>query len=332
MKKEKNESGGDGKRGRVSASFVTGAIALVFLVLGYQTAVFVHRAAVAKIIADRDCPDTVYVIDRSLAESILSSAGAGVCPAGEPDAGSPGDNAGIVRQDSGIVIKEPVIVRKNAVHHPAVQHVRDIHRPAAETFRFNPNTVSVDDLVRLGFSRRQAVAIDNYRKKGGRFRRRSDFAKSYVVADSVFRRLEPYIDIPRVDLNLADSAAFDGLPGIGGYFAAKMTEYRKALGGSYSYKEQLMDIRNFDREKYDGLSDLITIDSSFVRPYPLWTLPEDSLRLHPYIRYGSAAHGIVLFRENNPQSSWTVEELEKAGVLSPEMAAKLSRCIIARPR
>lgn len=318
MKKEKNESGGAGQRGRVSASFVTGAIALVFLVLGYQTAVFVHRAAVAKIIADRDCPDTVYVIDRSLAESILSSAGAGACPAGEPDAGSPGDNA--------------VIVRKNAVHHPAVQHVRDIHRPAAETFRFNPNTVSVDDLVRLGFSRRQAVAIDNYRKKGGRFRRRSDFAKSYVVADSVFRRLEPYIDIPRVDLNLADSAAFDGLPGIGGYFAAKMTEYRKALGGSYSYKEQLMDIRNFDREKYDGLSDLITIDSSFVRPYPLWTLPEDSLRLHPYIRYGSAAHGIVLFRENNPQSSWTVEELEKAGVLSPEMAAKLSRCIIARPR
>lgn len=51
MKKEKNESGGDGQRGRVSASFVTGAIALVFLVLGYQTAVFVHRAAVAKIIA-----------------------------------------------------------------------------------------------------------------------------------------------------------------------------------------------------------------------------------------------------------------------------------------
>lgn len=332
MKKEKNESGGDGKRGRVSASFVTGAIALVFLVLGYQTAVFVHRAAVAKIIADRDCPDTVYVIDRSLAESILSSAGAGACPAGEPDAGIVRKDPAIVRQDSEIVIKEPVIVRKDAVHHPVAQHVRDIHRPAAETFRFNPNTVSVDDLVRLGFSRRQAVAIDNYRKKGGRFRRRSDFAKSYVVADSVFRRLEPYIDIPRVDLNLADSAAFDGLPGIGGYFAAKMTEYRKALGGSYSYKEQLMDIRNFDREKYDGLSDLITIDSSFVRPYPLWTLPEDSLRLHPYIRYGSAAHGIVLFRENNPQSSWTVEELEKAGVLSPEMAAKLSRCIIARPR
>lgn len=304
---EKNGIPEGGHRKKLSASFVTGSIALVFLVIGYQTAVLVHRAAVAKILADRDCPDTVYVIDRSQAESVLS--------------------AGMIGRTEDSV----VMFRKNAGHHPAVQQVRDSYRPAVENFAFNPNTVSVDDLVRLGFSRRQAEAIDNYRKKGGRFRRKSDFAESYVVADSVYRRLEPYIEIPLVDLNLADSAAFDALPGIGGYFAAKMTEYRRALGGSYSYREQLMDIWNFDREKYDGLSDLITIDSAYVRPYPLWTLSEDSLRMHPYIKYRSAAHGIVLFRENNPQSTWTVDALEKAGVISPEMAEKLSRCSIARP-
>lgn len=304
---EKNGIPEGGHRKKLSASFVTGSIALVFLVIGYQTAVLVHRAAVAKILADRDCPDTVYVIDRSQAESVLSAGMTG-------------------RTEDSVVM-----FRKNAGHHPAVQQVRDSYRPAVENFAFNPNTVSVDDLVRLGFSRRQAEAIDNYRKKGGRFRRKSDFAESYVVADSVYRRLEPYIEIPLVDLNLADSAAFDALPGIGGYFAAKMTEYRRALGGSYSYREQLMDIWNFDREKYDGLSDLITIDSAYVRPYPLWTLPEDSLRMHPYIKYRSAAHGIVLFRENNPQSTWTVDALEKAGVISPEMAEKLSRCSIARP-
>lgn len=304
---EKNGIPEGGHRKKLSASFVTGSIALVFLVIGYQTAVLVHRAAVAKILADRDCPDTVYVIDRSQAESVLSAGMTG-------------------RTEDSVVM-----LRKNARHHPAVQQVRDSYRPAVENFAFNPNTVSVDDLVRLGFSRRQAEAIDNYRKKGGRFCRKSDFAESYVVADSVYRRLEPYIEIPLVDLNLADSAAFDALPGIGGYFAAKMTEYRRALGGSYSYREQLMDIWNFDREKYDGLSDLITIDSAYVRPYPLWTLPEDSLRMHPYIKYRSAAHGIVLFRENNPQSTWTVDALEKAGVISPEMAEKLSRCSIARP-
>ena len=151
------------------------------------------------------------------------------------------------------------------------------------------------------------------------------------MADSVYRRLEPYIDIPLLDINRADSADFDALPGIGGYFAARMVEYRSRLGGSYSYKEQLMDIRHFDRERYDGLSDLIVIDSAGVSPYRLWALPEDSLRLHPYIGSYAVAHGIVLFRENNPSEKWSVDALEKAGVIRPEMAAKLGKCHIASP-
>ena len=85
-------------------------------------------------------------------------------------------------------------------------------RRNVESFPFDPNTVSVEDLCRLGFSLKQAPSIDNYRRKGGRFRRKSDFAKSYVVSDSIYRRLEPYVDIPLVDLNEADSAAFDALP------------------------------------------------------------------------------------------------------------------------
>ena len=55
----------------LSASFTTGAIALVFLILGYQVALFVHKAAVTRMAANRDHPDTVYVIDRALAEEIL---------------------------------------------------------------------------------------------------------------------------------------------------------------------------------------------------------------------------------------------------------------------
>ena len=86
-------------------------------------------------------------------------------------------------------------------------------------------------------------------------------------------------------------------------------------------------IANFDREKFDALSDLITVGESHVRPYPLWTLPADSLKLHPYI--GSyAARGIVLYRENNPREDWTVEALAEAGILKPEMAARLSGCLI----
>ena len=311
---ERDRRGRDGKRG-LKSSLAAGIAAFVFLIIGYQAALFIHKASVLKILGNRDSPDTVFVIDKALAGTILKSVpeeSLGSCE--KPVRGRPS-----------------YVIRKESGHSPEVRSVREKSSPiSVESFRFNPNTVPVADLVRLGFSERQANAIDNYRKKGGRFRRKSDFAESFVVADSVYRRLEPYIDIPLIDLNLADSAAFDSLPGIGGYFASRMLEFRERLGGTYSCKEQLMDIYRFDREKYDALSDLIAVDTANIRPYRLWSLPADSLKLHPYI--GSyAARGIVIYRENNPVSQWTVEGLEKAGVLKPEMARKLEDCVIAAP-
>ena len=185
-------------------------------------------------------------------------------------------------------------------------------------------------MCRLGFSQKQAQSIINYREKGGRFRRKEDFARSYVVSDSIYRRLESFIDIPLLDLNTADSAAFDALPGIGGWFAAKMIDHRKALKG-YSYKEQLMDIWKFDRAKYDALEDLITVLPENTTPYQLWTYPADSLRKHPYIRNYETARAIVLYRENSPRDEWTVAALSHAGILSAENAEKLVRCVIETP-
>lgn len=325
---------GSKERGRLSASFVTGAIALAFLVAGYQTALFMHRAAVLKIVADADRPDTVYVWADDAGPGD-TYAGGDVYAGGAVSGGaSSGRDTGTAQGRSpsggrsGSLPPNTPKMRRNAPHAPAAQAVRESYLPRTyEAFRFNPNTVSVADLQRLGFSRRQAEAIDNYRRKGGRFRRKEDFAKSYVVEDSVFDRLAPFIDIPLLDLNAADSAAFDALPGIGPYYAARMAAYREELGG-YSFKEQLLDIRGFDAERFAGLQDLVTVGPA--RPFPLWTAPEDSLALHPYIDR-RAAHGIVLYRDNNPRAEWTVEKLGKAGIFSADLAEKLSRCRIAEP-
>ena len=221
--------------------------------------------------------------------------------------------------------KDTVYYRKAADRSPEAVRIREKASPRrVESFRFNPNTVSLEDLMRLGFSEKQAQSILNYREKGGRFRRPADFAKSFVVADSVFDRLEPYIDIPRIDLNKADSAAFETLPGIGPYFASKMVSYRASLGG-YSHPEQLLDIYHFDREKYDALKDLITC--SPPEPYPLWTLSERDLARHPYLSKDEA-HSIVLYRTHQPQEAWTLEGLHKAGILSEEHYGKLARCVL----
>lgn len=294
-----SKNGNDGK-GHLSPSFVTGAIALAFLVVGYQTALFIHRASAMRILAAASVPDTVFV------ETVSGSL------SGHETGG--GTRAVVERRQGHIPEKAAAVV--------------DAFSPRrCESFKFNPNTVSVEDLCRLGFSRKQALSIAHYRDKGGRFRRKEDFAKSFVVSDSVYARLEKYIDIPLLDINSADSAAFDGLPGIGGHFAAKMVEYRRALGG-YSYTEQLMDIYNFDSGRFDRLKDLISVGPS--APFRLWSMPEDSLCQHPYVSR-SAARAIILYRDNNPRSLWTVAGLADAGILDAVTASKLSRCRIAAP-
>jgi len=301
-------------KGPLTASFTTGAIALVFLILGYQVALFVHRAAVTRLVANRDHPDTVYV----------------VVPGEAP---SPGEAPDSRRQERGPMppeirgaSPERRIVRKNAQHSAEAIQVREkAARRPVESFRFDPNTVSLEDLQRLGFSEKQALAIDAYRQKGGRFRRPADFARSYVVADSVYERLAPYIDIPRVDINRADSVALLALPGIGPYFAGKVVAYRVQLGG-YSRPEQLMEIYHFDEEKFAGLRDLITC--SPPAPFALWALPEADLSRHPHISRDEA-HSIVLFREHHRSEECTLEALRKAGVLSEDHFEHLSMCSIA---
>ncbi len=353
----------DGKR--PSASFVVGAVALLFLIVGYQAALFIHKASVARIIANYDEPDTVFVYtsgnsreavnetpdasagsatDRALNRHSSAStprqaqctAGSAIDryrkrPSGVPNASGKafGTGNGTLAYKKGGGPANGSF-RRNSDHSPAAEAIRRSHTPRKyESFRFDPNTVSIDDLMRLGFTQKQAQSIDNYRQKGGRFRRKSDFAKSYVVEDSVYRRLEKFINIPKIDLNSADSVTFMTLPGIGKFFAGKMVSYRKELGG-YSYPEQLMDIWHFDQEKFDNLKDLIKVDTTATGAYSLWSLPESALAGHPYIGK-RAARGIVIFRDNSPRGEWKVENLIKAGILAPDKGEKLAKCRIAAP-
>lgn len=280
---------------KVSATFKVGAVCLAFFIVGYQACLFVRHSAVLAVQANMDNPDTVFVYVTPKTVSLP-----------EPP--------------------DTQIVRREGRHVPAARAEVRRSLKRVQSFAFDPNTVSADSLCLLGFSEKQAQAIVNYRQKGGRFHRPEDFARSYVVADSVYERLAPWIDIPKLDINRADSAAFDALPGIGGYYAARMVEFRSRLGG-YSHTEQLMDIYRFSAERYEALKDLVTC--SAPEPYPLWDLPEDELRKHPYI--GRSAHGVVVYRQHNPRSRWTVEGLLEAGVVDAGQAERLGRCLISKP-
>lgn len=81
-------------------------------------------------------------------------------------------------------------------------------------FEFNPNTISSDSLVLLGFTQKQAQVVLNYRASGGRFRKKEDFAKIYSVSEEMFKKLYNYIAIPTVpeDVTRKTAALADGRP------------------------------------------------------------------------------------------------------------------------
>ncbi|MCS6930451.1 MAG: helix-hairpin-helix domain-containing protein [Saprospiraceae bacterium] len=66
---------------------------------------------------------------------------------------------------------------------------------SSELFFFDPNTASVETLVRLGVPTRVAKTIQRYRERGGRFRHADDLGKIYTLPPEVFERLRPYVRI-----------------------------------------------------------------------------------------------------------------------------------------
>jgi competence ComEA-like helix-hairpin-helix protein len=67
--------------------------------------------------------------------------------------------------------------------------------PTPQLFDFDPNTIEYHDLVRLGFTRGEALGIVKYRERGKIFEIPEDFAACYQVSEAMYRRLEPYIRI-----------------------------------------------------------------------------------------------------------------------------------------
>lgn len=254
---------------KISSSFAAGAIALVFAVLGYQTALLVQFQS----IRNSEAAESAAVPEKDVAES------PGADSASKPLSGKS--------------------YARNSVAKNSASGKSSAKKPAASSA-----------------ARKEASVVAA-----------APAAKApEAPAEPAKQASKAPLKAYRLDLNAADSADFDMLPGIGPYFARKMVEYREQLGG-YSFPEQLMDIYLFDEERYDKIKDLISLERPST-PFPLWTASADSLRLHPYIRTASIARSIVFFRKHNPPEKCTVQELEKAGIISAEIAAKLARCNI----
>jgi DNA uptake protein ComE-like DNA-binding protein len=62
-------------------------------------------------------------------------------------------------------------------------------------FPFDPNTVTHQEMQELGLKERQISTINNYRDKGGKFRRAGDLERIYGIDSTWYQKAEPFITI-----------------------------------------------------------------------------------------------------------------------------------------
>ena len=196
---------------------------------------------------------------------------------------------------------------------PVAAKEKEETKAAINYFYFNPNTVSKENLLALGFKESVATTLINFRSKGGQFRKKEDLLKVYGVEQDFYNQLQAYIDIPvatstkktyvkdepkvasetspkwekkevlqeSIEINAADSASLVTVKGIGPVFAARIVKYRQLLGG-FLHLEQLLEVYGIDQEKYEGIASQLTC-SAQIKQIDVNKATWQELVAHPYI-------------------------------------------------
>jgi len=62
---------------------------------------------------------------------------------------------------------------------------------------FDPNTISYKEAVQLGFPKKVAHTLINYRNKGAKFYNAEGLKKVYGITDELYEKLAPYVSIKK---------------------------------------------------------------------------------------------------------------------------------------
>ena len=224
-------------------------------------------------------------------------------------------------------------------------------------FDFDPNSITQEDLLKLGLPQHIARNIINFRNAGGTFRFREDLKRLYTLDESLYSQLEPYIDLPTrahrssaipeslsrsakesanqeraiirptaiprelLDINLADTLQWQKIRGIGPVFARRIVAYRNRLGGFYS-KNQLLEVFGMDTIRFNQIRPYITLNQSVFTKIDINTADFAALAKHPYINR-NIANSIIRIREMHGHFNNT-EELKKSHLINDSVFERIA--------
>lgn len=223
-----------------------------------------------------------------------------------------------------------------------------------ERFPFDPNTADSTQLRRLGLQTWQIRNIYKFRASGGIYRKPLDFARLYGLTVKEYRELEPYIRISpdylpaatlvkeetkvaitkhdtatvrhypqkiketaHVVLNVADTTELMTIPGIGPFFARKIVQYGRRLGG-YVNVNQLDEIEDFPTEA----KRFLVVEGASPQKLNVNKLSLNELKRHPYINFYQARAITDYRRLHGPLRS--LDDLRLSRDFPPEVIARLA--------
>ncbi len=219
-------------------------------------------------------------------------------------------------------------------------------RPRKDSlFYFDPNVVSFEQALQLGFEKKCALQLIHYREKGGKFYKPADVEKLYCMNKELFSRIEKYIIIgeakfekkekygenpPKgeagkegkksisLEINSADSNQWMSLRGIGPGYTRRILKYKSILGG-FTTVEQIKEVYNFPDSVYQSIKGNLTVDPSVVQKLKVNTVDFKTMVHHPYIKYEGTKCIFALKRGKNIKE----EDLKGSSCFSREQLEKL---------
>ena len=175
---------------------------------------------------------------------------------------------------------------------------------------------------------------EHYKKSYSENRRKNNFIKysenSRSIKDTFQKRVnyEEYrqkykkqgYEIIRIDINSCDTSEICTVPQFGSKRAKKITEYRKRLGGFYSFT-QIKEIYIMQNVELSHIEKYFFIDQNKIRKIEINTADYKILASHPYFD-SYLSKSIINYRKREGRIK-SKEELRKATNAYPELMDKI---------
>lgn len=206
--------------------------------------------------------------------------------------------------------------------------------------KFDPNTYSKEEWMKLGLSSKQAEVILKFRQKG--IYSNQDLKKIFVISAEFFDLIKDSTIYPvknnkfsakevssvepikkpvnLLDINTASEEDLLEIKGVGPFFAKQIIKKRNELGG-FVDKRQLLEVWKMDNDKFQIIENQIVVEVKNITKIHLNSVTIEQLKAHPYVRW-NLANSIIKMRDQH-NGFKTIDEIKESVLITDEIFEKL---------